>query len=226
MSKNSSPKIDDKLVLGPAPRADLLPIELKQEARARGQRRAMVGVVVLAVVLVVAAYAYATINATIAHNSLLAAEARTASLLTEQSKYIEGKRVADQTAAISKAQTLGASTEVPWAPYYQLVAKSLPRGTYINIMSAATSAPGSALATPEEPLQEQSLGAINFQAITEGLPDVSKWIDNLSKLPGFADASAKTIERDEKTGKYTVTIIMHFNEGALSNRFQDKADSE
>jgi hypothetical protein len=37
-------------------------------------------------------------------------------------------------------------------------------------------------------------------------------------LPGYADASPGSVTRDD-TGAYSVSIIMHINQAAFSNRF-------
>ena len=139
-------------------------------------------------------------------------------MLSEQGKYIEGKLVASQTDAIKKAQTLGASTEIDWRSYLLAVEDSLPSGTSIKSITAATVLPGAIATKPESPLQAENIAVINFAVETSELPDVSRWIDNLSELPGYGTAVPGTIQSDSE-GVYTVSIMMLVNENALSQRF-------
>lgn len=214
---STAKKNDDHLVLGPPARADLLPPEIKSEAKGRSQRRALIGIVILSVVLVFAAYAYAALNATIAKGRVDAANQRTAALLSEQTKFVEGKLVADQIEDIENAKILGVSTEIDWKAYMLEVGKSLPSGTDITAFSAETVEPGAVANAPDAPLSEENVAVINFTATTDSLPNVSEWIDNLADLKGFGDAVPGTIVFED--GLYVVNITMRINDEALAQRF-------
>lgn len=209
---------DDRIVLGASPRADLLPPELKAEARLAAQRRALGGVVVLAVLLVAGVYAYATLNAITAEHRLADSGATTTSLLAQKAEYSEITRLQALVDKSEAAQIVGVSTEIEWMSYLQLVQGSLPAGTVVDSYAASTIAPGVEPAAPSEPLLSPSLAKISFVASTPTLPDVSLWIESLSKLPGFADAQARSITIKDD-GTYAVTMEMHINDEALAHRF-------
>lgn len=216
---------DDKLItLGASPRADLLPPELKAEVRFRAQRRLMGGIVVLAIALVVGAYLYTFVNAATNEARLAASNATTQTLATQKAEYIEVTQLQTQIDKSTAAQIVGTSTEVNWKSYITLVQASLPAGANLTSISAKTTAPGVPAEVATTPLLQPSIVSIEFAARTPTLPDVSAWIENLSKIPGFADATAGTITlRDD--GQYDVSMLLHLNEKALSNRFLTPPDS-
>lgn len=219
-------KSGDKLVYGASPRADLLPPELKAESKLRAQRRGLIGVALLAVVLVAGAYAYTLISATAASVRLTAANAQTESLRDQQLEFVEVRELKQQLVAIENSQLIGVSTEIDWEEYFNLVQVSLPAGTTINTVSASTSIPGSAESQSTNPLQSAQVATISFSASSPTLPSVSIWIDGLAKLPGFADATANSIRLDATSGVYTVEMTMHVNFEALANRFGAAEEEE
>lgn len=215
---------DDKLIaVGAVPRADLLPPELKAEVKVRAQRRFMGFIVIVAVVVVVGAYLFATVQAAANALRLEASNATTQSLIEQKQQYIEVTEVQAQVGKAQAAQIVAVSTEINWKKYLQLVQLSLPSGTVISSATATTTVPGSAIEVPTEPLLSPSIASIDFVAITPTLPDVSLWIENLAKIPGFAGAQAGTITRRDD-GQYNVTINMQVNDEALENRFIESDD--
>lgn len=220
-------KTADKLVVGGVPRADLLPTELKAEDKLRSQRRGLVGIAILAVLLVGAAYAFTSLETLRSKLRVEAASAETASLQDQQRDYAEVTVLQEASRDIAVAQLLGVSTEIDWKDYLLKVQGSLPAGTTITSVTGGTAAPGSAQAEPGGPLQAASLATINFAAISPALPEVSSWIENLAKLPGFADANATSIILQDD-GTYQVSMVMHVNYEAVTNRFgaDDEAEAE
>jgi len=218
MSANSRP--GDRLIVGGPPRADLLPPEFAAEAKVRAQRRGMVAVAILSVVLVGLAYGYVTLLSTVNAQLLTSANAETTSLLSQQQEYAQVGVVNGQIQTIEVAKIIGTSTEIDWKSYLALVQASLPAGTVIDTVDAATAYPGTGATTSTSPLGFTSIAQIAFSAGTSTLPDVSSWIENLSKLPGYAGNSAGSIT-GEDDGTYRVTMILYINEDALSDRLFD-----
>lgn len=210
----------DRLVIGGPPRAELLPPEFAAEARLRTQRRGMVAVAILSVVVVGLVYGYVTLRSTVTAQLLASANAETTSLLSQQAEYALVGIVNGQIQTIEVAKLVGTSTEIEWKSYLALVQASLPAGTIIDTVSAETAYPGTGATTSTSPLGFTSIAEIAFSASTSTLPDVSSWIENLSKLPGYAGNSAGSIT-GEDDGTYRVTMILYINEDALSDRLFD-----
>lgn len=216
MSK-SSRKVT-RLELGGIPRVNLLPPEVAQAAKARSLHGGLSLLVVAVMVLVGAGYGVASLNAGAVQQSLNAANQRTTQLLKQQQKYVEVRKVTKELALATAARQVGASTEINWRSYLKSIQASLPSGTVIATFTARSSSPLAEFAQPTVPLQGQRIAELNFSATSESLPDVQAWLNALSKLKGFVDATPGTVTL-ASGGTYTATIIMHINEQALSNRF-------
>jgi Tfp pilus assembly protein PilN len=214
------------LILGGPPRADLLPPEVGLAARGRVLRRNAIAVIVLAILVVVAAYAGAAFLAVGAQAQLDAANARTQELLTEQAKYAEVKQVTSMLEKATVAQRVGTSTEIDWKDYLNDIQASLPAGTLVTNVVAETATPVTAFAPPSVPLQGDRIGELRFTATSTSLPDVQKWLDALATLDGFVDASPGSVTLNDQTGTYEVTITMHVNKLALLLRFDEAAAAE
>ena len=213
---------DARLVLGGVPRADLLPPEVGLAAKARSLRRGLSMLVVAAMVVVGVGYGLATLRASQTQQQLDAENARTASLLAEQAKYVEVRSVNNRLKVTTAARQVGASTEINWQAYLQSIQASLPAGTSITTFKATSGSPLVAFAPPTVPLQGERIAELAFSATSPSLPDVQAWLDALTTLKGFVDASPGTVTL-ASGGVYQVTITMHINEGALANRYADDA---
>ncbi len=211
------------LILGGPPQANLLPPEVGLAARGRVLRRNAIAVIVLAVLVVVAAYAGATFLAMGAQTQLDAANERTQQLLTEQGKYAEVRQVTSMLEKATAAQRVGTSTEIDWKDYLTDIQNSLPAGTLVTNVVAETATPVTAFAPPSVPLQGDRIGELRFTATSSSLPDVQKWLDALATLDGFVDASPGSVTLDAQTATYEVTITMHVNKDALLLRFDEAA---
>lgn len=211
------------LVIGGPARADLLPPEVGAAAQGRVARRNAIALVVLAVLVVVAAYAGATFLALGAQAQLDAASQRTQELVTEQAKYAEVRQVTAMLATAAAAKQVGMSTEIDWEDYLTDIQASLPAGTLVTNVVAETATPLTDFNQPSVPLQGDRIGELTFTATSPSLPDVEAWLQALSKLDGYVDASPGSISLNEETGTYEVAIKMHINKDALLLRFDDAA---
>ena len=219
----SAIKKETRLVLGGVPRANLLPPEVGLAVKARKMRRGLSVLVIAAMVLVAAGYGLATFRASTAQGALDDENARTASLLAEQAKYVEVRSVNNTLKLTTAARQVGASTEINWQAYLQSIQASLPAGTTVTDFTAASGSPWAAFLQPTVPLQGERIAELVFTATSPSLPDVQAWLNALRTLKGFVDASPGTVELQEDDGTYEVKITMHISQEALSNRFAPKA---
>jgi hypothetical protein len=211
-------RADTVLVVGGAPRADLLPPEVKAAEKARGQRRWLALIVVLAVAVVVTGNLLAWLNATGSEIRLEEANERTASILLEQQKYSEARVLSDRVALAEDARVAALATEIDWKGYLDRVQSSLPAGTALTEVTATIAEPAAQAEEEAKPLGASSVAGIDFVATSSTLPDVSQWIDNLGALPGFVGAAPGSISLNDD-GTYRVAIAMRMNDMALANRF-------
>jgi Tfp pilus assembly protein PilN len=210
---------DAPLVIGGVPKVDLLPPEVHRERKAAATRRRLLITAIGIVAIMVAGTGASTVLASQAQSRLDDEQSRTASLIAEQTKYLEVRSVQSQVALVQAAQQVGVSTEVDWKKYLTSVAQTLPEGVSIDTVTLEFGSPFAAYSQPTAPLQGSRVGTVTFDATSATLPNVPTWLDALATLPGFADALPGSVSRDETTGAYTVNIVMHVNDGAYSKRF-------
>jgi hypothetical protein len=215
---------DLRLIIGGPPRADLLPPEIKVEEAARSQRRGLILIVVLIIGLVAAGYVLAAINLSSAQTRLDQVTSRTSELLSEQAKYAEVRQINTQLETAKAAREVGTSTEIDWTTYFVALGKTQPPGSVILSLEIDSATPLAEFPQSDAPLEPTRIAEFVFSATVASLEDIPTWLDDLSKLPGWVDASTNTIDIDP-TGGYTVTLTMHVDQGALSGRFAKGSDN-
>jgi hypothetical protein len=205
------------LVVGGPPRADLLPLEIKAEARARSQRRLMVALVALVAVVIAGGYVLAQVIALGSAVRLMEANEKTALLVAEQAEYIEVRQIGDQVVTTEAARRVAMATEIDWKSYLTQVTATLPADTTIASF-AATSATAIADFTPSTAaFAKPRVAEMTVTATSSSLTSIADWADNLESLPGFVDALATPITGVD--GAYSVSMVIHLDQGALANRF-------
>lgn len=212
----------DGILIGAEPRVHLLPPEVLADRRA-AVLRGRLGLGVVAVVAVVAlGILWATSTAATAQRNLATEQAATQGLLKQETTYAKVRTVQDQVDLIKTAQEVGASTEIAWTPYLQNVQATLPPSVAITGVNVDSSTPIELFSQSSASLQGPRVATIVFTAQSQSLPAVPSWLLALKTLPGYADALPGSVNLDQN-GVYTVTITMHVDEKAFSNRFSQKA---
>jgi cytoskeletal protein RodZ len=212
----------ETLRIGGEPRADLLPPELRLQRKAlKTRKRLWLGVLSL-VVLMVLGTGLAALQAFAVQVNLASEQARTTALLLEQKRYIAVRAVQDDTNMVKAAQEVGTSTEIDWQKYLEAVQTTLPANVVLTSVNIEAGSPLQSYAQATVPLQGARVATLSFTATSPTLPQVPAWLDSLTGLPGYADASPGSVTRDESTGDYKVDITMHISDAAFTNRFAAK----
>lgn len=208
----------DELVIGGAPRVNLLPPEVRQQRKAKTIRRRLGFGVIAVVAIVVVGTGAAVVLAIQAQQLLANEEAITPELVAEQSQYLEVRAVQNEMGLVEAAQQVGGSTEIDWKEYLDGVQEILPASVTIRTVAVDSASPLALYGQPTGPLQGARVATVTFTAESAGLPDVPAWLESLATLPGYADALPGSITRDDE-GVFTVAITMHVNDAAYSQRF-------
>lgn len=212
----------DGILIGAEPRVHLLPPEVIADRKA-AVLRGRLGLGVVAVVAVVAlGILWASSTAVTAQHDLTTAQAATQGLLKQEMTYAKVRSVQDQVDLIKTAQAVGASTEIAWTPYLQKVQDTLPPNVAITGVLVDSSTPIELYPQSTASLQGPRVATVVFTAQSPSLPEVPSWLLALKTLPGYADALPGSVNLDP-SGVYTVTITMHVDEKAFSDRFSQKA---
>jgi Tfp pilus assembly protein PilN len=200
------------------PRVDLLPQAIRIRRRQKQQRRLLRLVAAGVAVLTVGGVAATLLFSLTAQGSLAAAQQETLSLLAQQAKYADVKAAQERIALGQAAQAVGAGTEVDWSGYLGKVRGSLPAGVTLTSVTVDSAAPTAVFEQATAPLQGPRIATLAFTASSRQLPNAPAWIDALSALPAFVDATLDSVTRDE-SGVYVVDVTMHIGADAYSGRF-------
>lgn len=218
----SRPVVAEALVVGGEPRADLLPPELRLYGKVRVLRRRLwLGVAALGLVMILGTGA-AALQAMQTQSNLAAERNRTTALLVEQRKYGTVRSVQQEVSLVEAAQQVGTSTEIDWQKYLNQVQTTLPANVILTSVTIEAGSPLQSYIQASVPLQGARVATLSFAATSATLPEVPAWLNSLTSLPGYADASPGSVTRDDATGVYTLAITMHINEAAFTNRFAAK----
>jgi hypothetical protein len=211
------------LVIGAAPRADLLPTEVHVDRRQRAAaRRAWAGVVVIAIAVGLGTAA-AGVNRMSAQDDLVAAEAETATLLQQQLQYKDVRVAEHDSTLLESAQEVGGGTEIDWSATLSAVQRVLPADVVISGVSIDSATATQAYAQSDDPLQGTRVATMTIDAKSASLPSVPDWLTAVRAVPGFVDGTANTVALED-SGAYVVNLTIHLDEKAYDNRYVVKKD--
>jgi hypothetical protein len=203
--------------VGGAPRADLMPPEIRikrsQLRTRRSLRLALFGVFVLVVVACGGTWAW---NA-LAQTSLLSAQAQQQSLVAQQAKYSKVTTIQNATTLIKAGQIIGDSTEIDWQDYLTKLQATLPAGVTLSTVNIGTADPMTPYAQSTTPLEGGRIATLGFTATSASLPSIPVWLDGLRSLPGYVDATPGEVTLAQ--GVYSADVTMHISADAFANRF-------
>ena len=205
---------DGRLIIGGAPRADLLPPSVRQADAARKQR-GLLAVILVAVILVVGgAYAATSVLAAVAQTELAAANERTSSLLLEKGKYSEVTQIQLDLDEANAAVAVGSSTDLDWEALLKNLDRRLPEGATIMSAVAEVSTPVAAIGQPGSILYGPRVADIKLTLATKEFRDVPEFLRAVTDIPGFADVvpEGTTVENDDH---FETTLSIHLNSDAL-----------
>jgi Tfp pilus assembly protein PilN len=219
-------KVQETLVIGGAPFADLLPPEIRKEHQGKNTRGKMLWGILGVVLLVFVGTGVSYYFAMTSQMALIAEQNRTNDLMLEQQKYSEVRAVQGDIATIEAGQRVGTGTEIDWKAYLDRVDTTLPEGSAITTVTVDAASPLIDYAQPTGPLQGARVATLSLQLVSKTIPDISAWLGALETLPGFVDAFPGSVTRNDAGGSYTVAMVLHINENAWSQRFVPEEDKE
>jgi hypothetical protein len=207
-----------------SPRASLMPPELGERRKKVAMRRNLRIMVVAALVVAIGGSGAGFYYSTSAQQQLAAAQAETQSLSTQQQSHNDIKATLSGIDTGRAAVKVGGSTDIDWQDYITQLQGKLPSGVTLSDFAVQTS--GVTITFPQSttPLEGPRIATLNFSATTSQLPSIPTWIEGLSSLPGFVDATPGTLSQD--SGVYTASVTMHIDADAYSHRFAPKEDDK
>lgn len=212
------------LVVGGAPRANLLPPEIiLKRTQLKTRRGLRVGV--LFVAIAVAAGCLGSVAfATAAQVQLGTATATRDALVLKQTEYTEVTQVIGTIETIGAGQQVGASTEIAWKNYLTSLQATLPAGVTLESVQITSGTPMSAFGQATGPLQGDRVASLQLSATSSTFFSIPDWLRSLATLEGYVDANPGSVTN---TGTaYTAEILLHINADAFSLRYDPATVAE
>lgn len=205
-----------------APRARLMPPEVGHNQRKRAVRRNLRLLVVLVAVVVVMAVGGAFYLSFAAQTSLLAAQREAAKSQARLAKLGDIKNTEQWITNAEAARRVGGSTDVDWARFFSNLQSHLPNGVSLDAITVESADAIVPVAQSDIPLEKERIATVTFTATSAQLPKIPDWIDGLSSLEGFADATPGSVTFSDSDNAYTAAVVMHLDTDVYSHRYAEE----
>jgi hypothetical protein len=206
------------IVVGGDARADFLPLDVRARVRGKATRRALIGIVLLTLVVIAGAIAWASMAAAQSQSALADERGRTEGLLARQGEFTVARNLSNEVETATAARRVASSTEVLWAPYLASIDAVLPVGTTYSTFSIDTGSPIEPYEQAATPLQVPRIGTVAITATTPTYAAAHEWVKALEDTPGFGDVTLNDATRVDGDS-YDVTITLHVTSDLLADRF-------
>ncbi|MDO7882853.1 hypothetical protein [Antiquaquibacter soli] len=215
------------LVLGAQPRANLLPPEVIERAKARRVRGYLVLLVVVVLIATAAGYAYASIQALTAQAGLAAAQARTSELLEEKATYSDVISATSGLALITSTQQQATSTEVMWSDLMQELILAAPgQVILVNKMTGLAPMPWEAPMLVTGSLRTPRVASLELRYVSPTPPEATRLYRAFAGVDGVADVSIDSVEWLDDLKVFATTVTINFDADALSARWGEDEDED
>lgn len=211
-----SRKEEPTMVIGAMPRADLLPIAVKEAIKRRPIVRRLIALVALVLVLTLAGVAGATFLSLAAQQALANEQARSEQLLAQQLEFADARAVAGEVEEAIAARQAATQAEIDWNALIVEIRQTLPPGLILQSIGGQTQTVGQ---DEEAPLRQDSVASFRITANSPTVPDVETWLANLESVPGFAGIAPPVSVSGSESATYTVTLEFLVDETVFLERF-------
>lgn len=212
------------LVVGGAPRANLLPPEIiLKRTQLKTRRGLRVGVLFVAIAVAAGCLGSVAFS-TAAGVQLASASATRDGLVLEQAKYSEVTQLTDTIATIEAGQQVGASTEIAWRDYLTALQATLPAGVSLQAVQITSGTPMSAFSQPLGPLQGNRIASLQLSVQSSAFFSIPDWLRSLATLKGYVDANPGSVTQSGNV--YSAEVTLNINTDAFSLRYDPTAVAE
>lgn len=220
-----SRKEEPTMTIGATPRADLLPVAVKEAIKRRPVVRRLIALVAFVLILTLAGIAGATYLSLAAQQALANEQARSEQLLAQQLEFADARSVSGEVDEAIAARQAATQTEIDWNALVVEIRQTLPAGLVLDSIGAQTQTVG---ADEEAPLRQDSVASFRITANSPTVPDVETWLANLESVPGFAGIAPPVSVSGGESASYTVTLEFLVDETVFLKRFapDDESDDE
>ncbi|HVF05916.1 MAG TPA: PilN domain-containing protein [Frankiaceae bacterium] len=203
-----------------APRVNLLPPEIAEQAALRKSQVAMVATGLAAVAVVGVLYLQATAKVSAAEEDKAQAAAANAKLRTELQALDHVKSTYARVDAANKTVATAMAFEVRWSTYLHDLTLTIPENVWLDEVAAEMTVMKQAAAGNTEQVLDGGLGTVTFKGSAFSQDDVASWLESLAKQKGYADPYFTKAE-DRMATRVVIDFesTTYLSEKALSNRY-------
>jgi hypothetical protein len=173
---------------------------------------------------------FAIVTGAAAETELADLEAQQDHLRASQAKYQEVVDITNELERTANALVASMVYEVEWVPLIDAILAVLPPDALMTNIAMQAMGPGRMAPANPNVLGSPGIGAVTFAVTVKTLPDAADWIDSLSAIPGFMDATYTSAQLQLGAGaiadpamleqsNYVITSSVQLNIGALSGDF-------
>lgn len=210
-----------------APRVNLLPPEIAEQAKVRRAQLAMVGTGLAAVAVVGVMYMNASAKVSEAEQRKADATAMQAKLKSDVAKLQVVRDTYDQVDAAKQTLATAMGYEILWSSYLNDLTLTIPENVWLTNysvkMNEAKKA-GTGGSSADGPVLDPGLGTVTVTGVAFTHDDVAAWLESLAKQKGYSHPyfteSTEFKIGDRVVVKFTSTT--YITEKALSNRYTTK----
>ncbi len=204
---------EPQLVIGAAPRIDLMPPEVRQRQKDKSARFGLIMMVVIVAGGVVVGYLIALLAVGISQSQLASEQQRTETLLTAQQQYAEVPQITSVLEAGADGEAVATSSQIDWGIVVRQIQATMPANLGLIDISAAATSPTVAVPVPVGSSEVPYVAALTISAESATVPDTAEWLRRLRTVTGYAGAWLTTIS--ESSGRYSVSVTLHLDDAAI-----------
>ncbi|WP_143736405.1 hypothetical protein [Plantibacter flavus] len=176
-------------------------------------KRSWIGVLALSAGVVLAIAASATVLV-YEQTQLMDANTKTRALTREMQAFDELVQLRAETQQLEATRGVAAAGAIDWDFYLASFRGAVPAGATLSSISVDSATAFSSITAPSVPLQGPRVAQITVRIESTSADAVTVWLDNISTLPGFADATPTSVSN--VPAGFASLVTVHLDAAALT----------
>ena len=213
-------KKQELLSIGGDPWIDLMPTEVRAERKLRGARYLQIFALFLLIVTIFAGSELLRQSTLRTQQQLAMEKSDNGLLLYRLTSFAHINKIDSEVELLYLGQRVGMATEINWKTYLDAVQATLPEGVKIDTINIEAQTPLEPFPQSNLPLEGSRVATLHFTAKSPTLSQIPVWLNAITSLPGYSDAATDSVVAND-LGIYTVSITIHINKIAFTNRFSE-----
>lgn len=194
--------------VGAVARVDLLPKEVRDQAAAKQTRRTMLLLIVLAIVVVAAGFAAVQLLVATSASDLVAANAETQRLTTQQASYQRVRALQAANAEADSMNKVTTATQIDWDALLTEAFAPLPGSVTIGTITADSQSPLFAPDQTQSPFGRPAIGSIVVSLTSPNIDDLTSWLAAVRADATFSSVTALQTQNGDGIWQLSATLYI------------------